>query len=279
MNYRHIYHAGSVADLFKHVVLLALLQNLARKDSPYFVLDSHAGIGLYNLHSIEADKTGEHHQGIDLLQQAVPVAPFLQDFMALVHAVNPTPDLRYYPGSPLITARCLRSLDKAACCELHPDDYVHLRRVLQPYPSAAVHHRDGYEAIRGLLPPVQKRGLILIDPPFEETNEFEQLTEAVRIGRNRFPAGSWAIWYPIKDRAAIWRFHEAMAKSVEYPQLAIEFMLRPETDARTLNGSGMLLIRPPYQFPETTLPALQELRQHLGLAPDGLRYEWIRPEA
>jgi 23S rRNA (adenine2030-N6)-methyltransferase len=277
MNYRHIYHAGNVADLFKHVLLLGLLQALARKETPYFVLDTHAGIGLYDLDSAEAAKTGEYRQGVGLLQDTAPEAPLLQDFITLVWAINAGKGLRSYPGSPLIVARTLRVQDRAAACELHPEDYPVLRRMLRPYPAIAVHHRNGYEAIGALLPPAQKRGLILIDPPFEEVDEFEQLIEAVRVGTKRFPAGSWALWYPIKERAAIWRFHEAITAAIEAPLLAIEFMLRPETDSRTLNGSGMLLIRPPYLFDETIKAPLLELRQLLGLPGDGLLCEWLKP--
>ena len=278
MNYRHIYHAGNVADLFKHVVLLGLLQTLARKDTPYFVLDTHAGIGLYDLHSAEAGKTEEYRQGIGRLAGIMPEEPLLQDFLALVRGLNAAGDMRFYPGSPLVIARTLRPQDQAACCELHPDDCTLLRRALRPYPTIAVHHRSGYEAIKALLPPAPKRGLILIDPPFEETDEFEQLAEAVQGGVQRFPTGMWAIWYPIKDRAAIWRFHEAMAAAIPAPQLAIEFMLQGEADSRTLNGSGILLVKPPYQFADALTPSLAELRRHLGLPEKGLTYEWIRSE-
>jgi 23S rRNA (adenine2030-N6)-methyltransferase len=276
MNYRHIYHAGNVADLFKHVVLLGLLQSLNHKETPYFVLDTHAGIGLYDLRSSEAQKTEEYRRGISLLWETPLYEPLLRDFLELVQGLNPAGELSRYPGSPLLIAKTLRAQDQAAACELHPEDYSALKRILGPYPRIAAHHRNGYEAIRALLPPLQKRGLILIDPPFEEPDEFIQLVKAVQQGCRRFPAGMWAIWYPIKDRAAIWRFQEAMTAAIEAPQLVIEFMLAGEADSRTLNGSGFLLIKPPYQFVETITLPLGELRQHLRLPAEGLRCEWLK---
>ena len=274
MNYRHVYHAGNIADVFKHIVLLGLLQSLTAKDSPYFVLDTHAGIGAYDLQGVEAGKTGEYQQGIGGLWGKPAQNELLRDYLMAVQNLNPDGQLLRYPGSPWLIASQLREIDRSACCELHPEDFVALKRTLRLFPHAAAHCRSGYEAIGALLPPIQKRGLILIDPPFEVTNELDQVAAAVKSGQQRFAGASWAIWYPIKDRAAIWRFHESMA-AVPASQLALEFMTTDAADSRSLNGSGILLIKPPYQCEARLLPALNESRQHLGL-PGQVNCEWLK---
>ncbi len=261
MNYRHAYHAGGIADVFKHVVLIGLLTRLMQKESALFVLDTHAGTGLYDLSATEPGKTREFEDGIGKLFPAAASSPLLARYLRQVHAYNPNGALTFYPGSPLLIASILRPQDRAAFCELHAQDAATLRRTLRPYSNAAAHRRDGYEAIGALLPAREKRGLVLIDPPFEAGTELRDAAKALRLAHNRFPQATLAFWYPVKERPALWRFEEEMIASGIRNQLTIEFMVRDEGDSRNLNGSGMLLVDPPWQVEEELRLALDELKE------------------
>ncbi|HQU03172.1 MAG TPA: 23S rRNA (adenine(2030)-N(6))-methyltransferase RlmJ, partial [Acidocella sp.] len=192
MNYRHIYHAGNFADCVKHALLLVLIKAMQRKDKPLLVLDTHAGIGRYDLASIEAEKTGEWRAGVGRVLQARPAA--LADYMAVIEALG------MYPGSPLIAASVLREIDRLVCCELHKEDAPVLRRAMAGLPRVAVHERDGYAALKAFLPPPEKRALVLIDPSFEKPDEFVTLEQNLLAAYERFKSGVYAVWYPIKHR-------------------------------------------------------------------------------
>lgn len=245
MNYRHAYHAGNFADCMKHALLVSLLGSFLRKSTPFMVLDTHAGIGRYNLHCEEAEKTQEWRNGIGLLMNEGPDSP-LAPWLDLVRKAG-GPDI--YPGSPMLVAMMLRAEDHLVCCEKHPDDKRKLYGVFARNPNVAVHERDGYEALRALLPPATaKRGLVLIDPPFEEPDEFGRLITAVQTIQARFPTGIIAIWYPIKHRTPVRAFHTALKDAGVRDVLAAEFLMRPPVDPDRLNGSGLLVIKPPYGF-------------------------------
>ncbi len=266
MNYRHAYHAGGVADVFKHVVMIALLQRLRQKESAFIILDTHAGTGLYDLGGGESGKTGEFRGGIERLRGFRFASPVLNEYLAAVESVNQGDSLRFYPGSPLLAAAALRQQDRSIACELHEQDYPSLRRTLKPYANAAAHHRDGYESMRAFLPPAEKRGLVLIDPPFETATELADAGAALIKAHARFANGIYALWYPIKERPALWRFQEDMIASGIRNQIAIEFLTQDERDSRLLNGSGMLIINPPYRLQDDLKPALEELRAILAPA-------------
>ncbi len=253
---------GNPADVFKHIVLLGLLQHLKRKQSGFFVLDTHAGKGLYDLASIEAIKTGEFSTGIGKLWNAPVKTPLLTAYLAAIGKMN-SEAMKIYPGSPLIIRDQLREHDSAAFCELHPEDYKTLKALMNNA-AVAVHHRDGYEALGALLPPKHARGLILIDPPYEDRAELEILPQAIARGYRKFPQAIWAVWYPVKDRATLWQFEEAMIAGGIPRQMVIEFLLNEEADSRMLNGSGMLLINPPFGLTDALLPALEEAQSYLA---------------
>lgn len=241
MNYRHIYHAGNFADVMKHALLLRLLAAMRRKPKPFLVLDTHAGIGRYDVSSAQAAKTGEWRDGIGrLLDGTVPAA--LQEYVDTVNRVG------LYPGSPVLAAECLRASDRLVACELHPEDAVILRRMMRAYPNAAVHERDGYEALGAFLPPPEKRALILIDPPFERGDEFQRLADRLVAAWRKFPAAVLVVWYPIKHRAPVRRFFEALQGSAIRDVVTAELLRRPDTDPTRLNGAGLLLVNPPYGF-------------------------------
>jgi 23S rRNA (adenine2030-N6)-methyltransferase len=261
VNYRHAYHAGNHADALKHAVLVALLQRLAAKPTPFAVLDTHAGIGCYDLEAEAAARTGEWRDGIGRLAAARP--PALADYLTAVDAVAPA-----YPGSPELMRNALREADRLFLCELHPEDAATLKRRYAGDARVAVHRRDGYEAIGALLPPKGSdsrpigRGLVLIDPPYERTDEADAVARALATLVARWPHAQMALWYPIKDRALSWRLHEAALAAGYDAPLAIELTVAPE-DGRTMVGSGVLLGNPPWQFAEAFAPALDALHASL----------------
>ncbi|MFT8950779.1 MAG: 23S rRNA (adenine(2030)-N(6))-methyltransferase RlmJ [Gluconobacter sp.] len=259
MNYRHAYHAGNFADCMKHAILLVLLKSLARKPAGFCVLDTHAGCGQYDLSSEEAQKTGEWKSGIGQLLDSED--PALQDYLSAVR------DLGLYPGSPALARHALRPQDQLVACELHPEDVRPLRRLFRDDPQVSIHHRNGYEALRALLPPKDlKRGLVLIDPPFEKLDDFTQCAEAISLIRNRFRAGIVAVWYPIKHRTPVRAFYNTLKDAGIRDILACEFLLRPALDPSRLNGCGMLVVNAPFGFEEDAARVLNALKQ--GLATD-----------
>ncbi|MEN3176305.1 23S rRNA (adenine(2030)-N(6))-methyltransferase RlmJ [Gluconobacter sp. OJA] len=259
MNYRHAYHAGNFADCMKHAILLVLLKSLARKPAGFCVLDTHAGCGQYDLSSEEAQKTGEWKSGIGRLLDSEE--PALQDYLSAVR------DLGLYPGSPALARHALRPQDQLVACELHPEDVRPLRRLFRDDPQVSIHHRNGYEALRALLPPKDlKRGLVLIDPPFEKLDDFTQCAGAISLIRNRFRAGIVAVWYPIKHRTPVRAFYNALKDAGIRDILACEFLLRPALDPSRLNGCGMLVVNAPFGFEEDAARVLNALKQ--GLATD-----------
>ena len=271
MNYRHGFHAGNFADCFKHVLLVRLVRSLQRKPAPIFVLDTHAGAGCYDLGSDQARRTGEAAAGVRRLLADPP--PALDDYLSLVRrtgtatAGEATPPL--YPGSPALIRALLRPEDRAACCELHPEDVGALRRFLDRDPRVAVHHRDAWEAVRGLLPPAQKRGLVFIDPPFEAPDEFSRLAEAIMLAQARFPTGIVAAWYPIKHRAPVRAFHDALRHGGIRDVIVLELLLRDPLDASRLNGCGLVVVRPPFTFDSESYPLLEALLRRLGTREPG----------
>jgi 23S rRNA (adenine2030-N6)-methyltransferase len=263
MNYRHAFHAGNFADCMKHVLLVWLLRAMARKEKPFCVLDTHAGAGMYDLASDPARRTGEADRGIvRLLAQPVPA---LADYLGLVE------QLGLYPGSPLLARALLRPADRLVCCELHPEEQASLRRRFARDPQVSVHARDGYEALAALLPPPERRGLVFIDPPYENPEEFDRVTNGLAIAHQRFPAGVLAAWYPVKHRAPVRAFHAALRDTRIRDIVAAEFLLREPVDPARLNGCGLLVINPPYRFGSECAPMLDALLTTIGDQEAGSR--------
>ena len=261
MNYRHAFHAGNFADCMKHAVLVWLLRAMARKPAAFFVLDTHAGIGSYDLSGAEAQRTGEFQSGIARLLSAP--APELADYLALVE------HLGLYPGSPALVRAVLRADDRLACCELHPEDAAALRRRFRRDPQVAVHARDGWEALGALLPPPQRRGLVLIDPPYEAVGEFDRLAAGLLAAHRRFATGVFAAWYPIKARAQVRRLHDSLREAGLRDVVAAELFLRAPLDAARLNGCGMLVVNPPHGFAAAMPALLAALLAGLGTGEPG----------
>ncbi|HET8996371.1 MAG TPA: 23S rRNA (adenine(2030)-N(6))-methyltransferase RlmJ [Acetobacteraceae bacterium] len=240
MNYRHAFHAGNFADCMKHALLLWLIEALQQKPAPIFVLDTHAGAGAYDLDAAEAQRTGEWRSGIGRLLDSPPLA--LAPYVRLVRRLG------LYPGSPALIRAVLRPDDRLACCELHPEDAFELRRRFARDKQVAVHRRDGWEALGALLPPKERRGLVLIDPPFEDPQEFSRLAQALAAAQARFPSGVFAAWYPVKHRAPVRGFHAMLQQSGIPDVVVAELLLREPVDPTRLNGCGLAVINPPFRF-------------------------------
>ena len=258
MNYRHAYHAGNFADCVKHALLLALLRAMTHKPAPLFVLDTHAGTGQYDLEAEPARRTNEAASGILRLMDDTPAA--LEDYVSLTRRPGP------YPGSPMLIRAVLRDGDHLACCEAHPEDGAALRALFRHDPQVSVHRRDGWEALKGLLPPKQKRGLVLIDPPYEDPREFTRLAAGLTLAHARFPMGVLAAWYPVKHRAPVRAFFNSLATR---DTIAVELLLREPLDPSRLNGCGLLIVNPPYRFEEASRPILDALLDRLGAREAG----------
>jgi 23S rRNA (adenine2030-N6)-methyltransferase len=257
VNYRHAFHAGNFADCMKHALLLWLLRALQRKEAGFLAIDTHAGIGRYDLSGAEATRTGEWRNGIGRLLAArtagAALPQSLVDYLGLVETLG------LYPGSPALIGAVLRPQDRLICCELHPEDHALLRASLRGNRQVAVHLRDGYEAMRAFLPPKERRGLVLIDPPFEKTDEFERLVLSLRQAYEKFRSGIFAVWYPIKHRAPVRAFHAAVLDSGIRNVVAAELLLREPVTPDRLNGSGLLVVNPPWTFEDEAALILDTL--------------------
>ena len=265
MNYRHAFHAGNFADVMKHAILARLVLSLQRKEKAFRVIDTHAGRGIYDLRQGEAERTREWRDGIGrLLDTSLPAeaAKLLRAYLA---TVTPAADgaLRSYPGSPLIVRRLLRPQDRLTAIELHPADARALAELFTGDFQARVIKLDGWLALKSQLPPKEKRGLVLVDPPFEADGEFERLTEGLRQAHRRWPGGIYALWYPIKNEAAAERFREGLRASGVPDIIDVRFEVRGGGEQR-LNGSGMIIVNPPFRLEDELAVILPALRAVLA---------------
>jgi 23S rRNA (adenine2030-N6)-methyltransferase len=273
MNYRHIYHAGNFADVLKHIVLVLCLDYLQRKDGGLCLLDAHGGAGAYALDSEEAAKTGEWERGIGRLMACEGPPPDLQLYL---DAVRPDLGAQRYPGSPLIMARALRPQDRLIAAELHEPTCEALHAVLKPFKSARVLHMDAYECVRANIPPKERRGLVLIDPPFELKDEFQTLIRQMREWYKRWATGVFVLWYPIKAHLPVAELKDAARALGMRRTWAAEALVLPRESQESLNGCGLIVFNAPYTVPERVEATLPYLKQALGL--HGTAAEWLTPE-
>ncbi|MFD0726072.1 23S rRNA (adenine(2030)-N(6))-methyltransferase RlmJ [Lysobacter brunescens] len=289
MNYRHAFHAGNHADVLKHVALLALCDALTAKPAPLFALDTHAGAGLYALAGEEAGRTGEAVDGIGRLLAAsptgTPVHPAIRRYLDAVADCRAAHGEDGYPGSPWLLAHALREQDRIACCELRDEEAALLKRHVGGDPRVAVHARDGYAAIRALLPPKigavrYARGLVLIDPPYEaQLAEFDTARAALRDALVLWPQAVYALWYPIKRRSALNPFYRSAATLEAKSVLACELLVRPDDSPLRMNGSGLLILNAPWQFDAVMRSVLDALRARLGDTGASAQLAWLKAPA
>jgi 23S rRNA (adenine2030-N6)-methyltransferase len=277
--YRHLFHAGNFADVTKHVILVALLESLWRKETPFAILDTHGGIGRYRLDSAEAQKNREFDGGIGRLWHRADAPEVVTRYLALVKRYNTGGELNHYPGSPRIARDYLRARDRLIVTELNPHDHATLREEFAGDGQVSVHLQDAYQGLKAFLPPREKRGLVLIDPAFELRDEYERLVQGVSAAWQRWPTGIYAIWYPIQSQSLVTRLHQAIRNSGIRKVLCAELTIRPADQRSGLNGSGMLIINPPWQLEsamETSLAYLQKVLEENGKGSH--RVEWLVSE-
>ena len=273
MNYRHSFHAGNFADVLKHVVLCRIITYLQRKDGAYRVIDTHAGIGRYRLTTGEAARTGEWLDGIGRLRDAKfsgEVQALLQPYLdcVLPGVVSDTPS---YPGSPLIARMMARKQDRLTAIELHPQDADTLRQLFAGDHQVRVIHLDGWLALGAHLPPKEKRGMVLIDPPFEEQGDFARMVDGMTRAHRRWPGGTYALWYPVKDHKAVQSYRKLLSASGVPDIIDIELLVRDTGGAR-LDGCGMTIVNPPWTLQaelERILPELTAILAQDPLAASG----------
>ena len=282
MNYHHEFHAGNFADVFKHIVFCRILHYLRGKPAAFRVIDTHAGAGLYDLASDEASRGGEWHAGIEKLMAAPlpePVAELLSPYLDVIDALNERGRLRIYPGSPALARAWLRPQDRLVACELEPRTSVALSRNLQGDSRIKTLTLDGWTALNAYVPPKERRGVVLVDPPFEADSDFARLSSALAAAHRKWQTGIYALWYPIKGR----REPDALAKRLRRLALAkvlrAEILVAPLSDPTRLNGAGMILVNPPWPLENelsALLPVLAGILRRQGKG--GFRLDWLSGE-
>ena len=272
MNYRHAFHAGGFADVIKHIVLVRILLHLQEKPAAFRVIDTHAGAGLYELTSDEARRGGEWLTGIARLMQArfsEATAPLVKPYLDIIRAFNPERDLKAYPGSPLIARALLRPQDRLTACEIEPKARKRLVEGLRRDAQARVVDLDGWVALPAFVPPKERRGLVLIDPSYEQKDEFERLAEGFTQAFEKWPTGSYVLWYPVKSRRAADKLAQHVAEAVGAGPspgkcLRLEFSVAPQAAGAALASAGLLIVNPPWTLLGELKSILPELQKPLG---------------
>jgi 23S rRNA (adenine2030-N6)-methyltransferase len=275
VNYRHSFHAGNSADVVKHSLLIALVQALQQKQTPLTLIDTHAGCGLYDLFGEDAQRTGESLHGV--MRAFADQTPVLDDYRAAVRVVNVAAEPNLYPGSPRFLAQLLRPQDVLILNEKHPEDVRTLRRAMRDTP-AAVHERDAYEFWLAMVPPRTARGVVVVDPPYEQTDERDRIVTTLAAAHRKWAHGVTVIWYPLKDRATHSRWKEQLHRLAIPKFLTVEHWLYDEDQPGIYNGAGLFIVNPPYAFTQALPPLLEALRA--VLAPEGhdgeITANWLR---
>ncbi|WP_431888016.1 23S rRNA (adenine(2030)-N(6))-methyltransferase RlmJ [Pectobacterium colocasium] len=279
LSYRHSFHAGNHADVLKHTVQSLIITALKEKEKPFLYLDTHAGAGRYQLSGEHAERTGEYLDGIAKIWQRDDIPAELEPYMQAVHTYNHNGQLRYYPGSPLIARQLLREQDKLHLTELHPSDFPLLRNEFQKDSRAKVQRDDGYQQLKSQLPPLSRRGFMLIDPPYELKTDYQAVVKGIQEGHKRFATGVFALWYPVVLRQHIKRMLKELEATGIRNILQIELAVLPDSDRYGMTASGMIVINPPWKLAAQMKSVLPWL--HSVLVPEGTGHtlvEQIVPE-
>lgn len=278
LSYRHSFHAGNHADVVKHIVQSLILASLQHKDKPFVYHDTHSGVGRYDLTHEWSEKTGEYKQGIARLWQQADVPEDIQSYLASITALNQGDELRYYPGSPRVARAHLRPQDRMVLTELHPSDYPLLEQEFHRDRQVAIFKEDGFTRLKASLPPKERRGLVLIDPPYELAKEYRDVINAIAQSYKRWATGIYAIWYPVVNRCDIEDMIEGLQGLGIRKILQIELGVSPDTNERGMTASGMIVINPPWKLESQMETILPFLKQAIAPATGHYKVEWIVPE-
>ena len=279
LSYRHIFHAGNFADVFKHTLLTRLLIALSAKDKPWFYLDTHAGIARYDLKHAWAQKAREYENGIGRIWNERDIPAGIAPYMEAVRAINPEKNLGVYPGSPLIAKHFMRARDRMVLVELNKTDHAELQSVFARERRVAVQLMDAYQSLRAYLPPAERRGLVLIDSSFDRAREFERIVKAVKDAYARWSTGTYAIWYPLMEPRAMSDFLAAVQRSGIRKVLRLELVVRQRDESGFIPGCGMLVVNPPWRFDHEARAILKWLETRLAASGHGESIvQWLVPE-
>jgi 23S rRNA (adenine2030-N6)-methyltransferase len=281
MNYRHAFHAGGFVDVMKHITLTRLIEYLKLKPAAFRMIDTHAGIGRYSLTGDEAKRNPEWMDGIAKLLKAElkePAKTLVQPYLDAVMSENRNGTLARYPGSPLLARRLFRPQDRLSALELHPADYRKLRDLFEGDIQARITELDGWLALGAYVPPKEKRGLVLIDPPFEEPGEWQRMVEGLARAHKKWATGLYALWYPLKEPREVNGFIADLKATGIKKMLRAELTVSPAV-AGNLYGTGMIVVNPPYTLEGELNVVLPVLAKVLEQGRGGHRVEWIRGEA
>ncbi|EKF9062499.1 23S rRNA (adenine(2030)-N(6))-methyltransferase RlmJ [Vibrio cholerae] len=278
LSYRHSFHAGNHADVLKHIVQSLILNSLQQKEKPFVYHDTHSGVGRYDLTHEWSEKTGEYKQGIARVWQQDKIPAELDSYMDAIRQLNQGETLRYYPGSPRVARAHLREQDRMVLTELHPSDYPLLEQEFHRDRQVSIYKEDGFARLKASLPPQERRGLVLIDPPYELAKEYRDVVRAIAQSYKRWATGIYAIWYPVVNRCDIDDMLESLQGLEIRKILQIELGVAPDTNERGMTASGMIVINPPWTLESQMQTILPFLKQAIAPATGHYKVEWVVPE-
>lgn len=279
LSYRHGFHAGNFADVLKHSLLALMIEALKQKEKPFVYIDTHAGAGKYSFKSEFSQKTGEYQQGIARIWAEAQPPAELQAYLAAVRAENTGKQLVRYPGSPQLVRRLVRSQDRLQLSELHGSDFDSLQQLFAGDKQVVVAKEDGLKQLAKKLPPIQKRGLVLIDPSYEVKADYAKVVDVLVSAQRRFATGIYALWYPVIERKTVDAMLQRLQDSGMPKQLRVEHCIAEDGSMRGMTGSGMLIINPPWRLQEQAESLLPWLNQVLTDGQGRYLVDWLVPEA
>ncbi|MCE0493713.1 23S rRNA (adenine(2030)-N(6))-methyltransferase RlmJ [Vibrio salinus] len=278
LSYRHSFHAGNHADVLKHIVQSLILSALQQKEKPFIYHDTHSGVGRYDLTHEWSEKTGEYKQGIAKLWQQTTLPQELTGYIEAIKQLNSKGELRFYPGSPRIARSHMRPQDRMILTELHPSDYPLLKQEFHRDQLVHIAKEDGFKHLKASLPPKERRGLVLIDPPYELAHEYNDVVRAIAQSYKRWATGIYAIWYPVVNRCDIDDMLDGLKGLGIRKILQVELGVSPDTNERGMTASGMIVINPPWKLESQMKELLPFLQQAIAPVTGHYKVDWVVPE-
>ncbi|MGF1691720.1 23S rRNA (adenine(2030)-N(6))-methyltransferase RlmJ [Photobacterium kagoshimensis] len=278
LSYRHSFHAGNHADVVKHIVQSLILDSLKQKDKPFVYHDTHSGVGRYDLQDERSEKTGEFLEGIARIWSRDDIPAEIASYIDAIKTLNDSEELRYYPGSPKVASAQIRGQDRMVLTELHPTDFPLLLQEFRGDRQVKIYKEDGFARLKASLPPKERRGVVLIDPPYELKHEYMDVVKAIRESHKRWATGTYAIWYPVVYRENIDKMIKGLKDTGIRKILQIELGVEPDTEERGMTASGMIVINPPWKLESQMQTILPWLQQAISPVTGFNTVEWIVPE-